>query len=521
MADATSVIDNFVREELPKVLHESLPAIAPVYNNIEQTSIEVQRDTGIGRGWKVIHLYKTGVAGLIESANPQGPGMFAFTGAQANQLQMGTAASDLAPFPVAADAPHTASLKRELPLHMVTGNFSIPVTWMQADSLTAAQIKQVTSDIKAVADLRAMVEAISFFAKTVSDGTYDFDVLGRLSAAATESSDYVTFTLDESYGRIANFRIGMALDCVADDGSDQICSGVATDATDVLNYAATGIYVHLVVTAVDYLAKTVTVAGVNDTTGALAAFDTTNGWYGSGANPPTTNDWLVLKRCSRYISGARPMLSWGLEDWIKSSGYILGGTASAQALDLGVFTQFKSQVVAVNAPLTDTVMNSYIGGFLDAYPGQTIDTIITTQGVTLKYLEQPGLYNNRMNYDRTGKALKVAGGWDSVEYSFNGRNLNWIISPLCLSNTLYALKFGGGNIKRYVPPTVGGKDSRFTGEIQFLAPVGGHTGIFKIAHDSNGACQNFVEAPFWQYKLVAPVDPRAVKLTGLTEATMT
>jgi len=57
-------------------------------------------------------------------------------------------------------------------------------------------------------------------------------------------------------------------------------------------------------------------------------------------------------------------------------------------------------------------------------------------------------------------------------------------------------------------------------EIEFLAPLGGHGGVFMVAHASSGAPQELLESPFWYYCLIAPRDPRGVLLTGLTEATM-
>jgi len=82
------------------------------------------------------------------------------------------------------------------------------------------------------------------------------------------------------------------------------------------------------------------------------------------------------------------------------------------------------------------------------------------------------------------------------------------------------MKLNNGNIKRYVPPPIGGKDARIGSEVEFLAPLGGHSGIFMIARDSEGQVMNLVEAPFWQFKLMAPIDVRGVKLYNLTEATM-
>lgn len=523
---AIAVIDNFIREELPRVIHESLPALAPIYNQIQSTSMDVARDKGLGRGWLVTHLYATGVAGLMEYANPAGPDFTSITGNQVGHMAIGTAQTNVAIFPSASESPHTSSIKRQLALHMMVGNFSIPVTWMQADTLTATQIKQVARDIKAVGDLRALIEASSFFAYTATDQNDDpVDVLGRVSTITEVSTtNYVDIVIDEQYGRISNFRVGMRIDVVADNSdSDGPETGTDTDGTDIRNASTDTNYVHLIITSVDYLSKTVRVVGINNATGAVEAYGSTHGWTSNQSNPPVADDWLVLSKCTQFSTSgtARPMMTWGLEDWIKGSGYIMGGSSGTAGLDLDTFHQFRSQVVAVNGPLTDSVMNGYIGGYLDAYPGQSLDTIITTQGVTLKYLEQPALYNNRMTYDRTGKALNVAGGWQDVSYSFNGRELRWIISPMCLTKRLYGCKLGGGNIKRYTPPKVGGMDSRIGGEVEFLAPLGGHSGIFKIAHASSGASQNYLEAPFWQYNLVAPIDPRGVKLTGLTEATMT
>lgn len=493
MATSTAItaLDNLIREELPATIEESLPMIAPTYKYIKQTSLGVQRnDNGIGRGWEVIHLFGTGVAGLIQNANPAGPAFEDNAEYYPGRILSGT---DLTPFPSASAAPHAGTLKRTLSLHMSTGNFSVPVTWLQADQLSASQIEQVVRDIKAVGDLRAQTEAISFFMNSNN-------VLCQIDNLSTAGTSYLTFTVKSGTGRTAYFRPGMMVDILADStGTPQF--GTATDGSDRRNYAST--YYPLIVSDVDYIGGTITVASIDNTNiSGLSIAD---------------DDHVILRDCN---TASREMRTWGLEDWIKSSGQILGGAATAQALDLDTYSQFKSQVKAVNGPLTDTVMNSYIGGFLDAYPGNSLDTIITTMGVTLKYLEQPTLYNQRMFYDRQGKALDVHGGWDDVKFSFNGRSFNWLISPLCMSGRLYATKFAGGNVRRYVPPRIGGTDSRVGSEVEFLAPLGGHANIFMVGRSSAGAPQAMLEAPFWQYCLIAPMDVKSVKLTGLTEATM-
>ncbi len=522
MAQAIAALDNLVREELPMMIEEAGPAIAPVFDKIKRTAFGVKSQTGLGRGYKVIHLYETGVAGLIESGDPLGPEMSTIVGTQSRLLAQGSAAAGLTIFPTAAESPHMGDIKRELTLHKVVGNFSIPAAWKQADLLNAAQIKKVARDMKAVAKLKAIYEASSFFSHSVTNASGNINqVLGRISviaeSIASGEGDYIVITLDEVYGRIANFRQSMRIDIVKDTAG-VLQDGVNTDATHVRNYTdSTAKYVHLIISSVDYLGKKITLAPVNSDTGALPDF---TAGYGSATVPGVADDWLVFSKTSRYTSGSRPQFSWGLNDWIKSSGVILGGASGAAALDLAVYPQFKSQVQAVNGPLTDDVINGYIGGYLDAYPGETLDTIITTQGVQLKWLQQPGLYNNRQNYERTGKALSFKGGWSQIAYEFGGRSYEWIMSPMCLTKTLYALKFAGENIQRFSPPRLGGMEASMGQEIEFLAPLGGHSGVFMVAHASSGAPQELLEAPFWYYCLIAPKDPRGVKLTGLTEATM-
>jgi len=508
---AIDTLDNFLREELPSTIHESLPEIAPIYRYIDQTSLSVVR-SDIGRDWKVEHLYSTGLAGLIQSADPNGGPFYENSTYSQGQVINNATASNWSIFPTASASPHSLSLKRELSLGMNTGNFSIPTTWFSGDALKSSQIQQVVRDIKAVGQLRALTEAQSFFMA-------DSNTLARIDnyVATNEATGNVTFTVAEGSGRTQYFRVGMMVDILdhASSGTDATPNfGTDTNGTDVVNYSDGGTYIPLIVSDVDYFSGVITLSHVGnaDADLGLQAADFIGGVAISD------DDFVVLRGCGT-VDG-REQKTWGIEDWMKSSGQIMGGSPSDHVLDLDTYSQFKSKVVAVNGPLTDTIMNGYIGGFLDAFPGASLDTILTTMGVTLKYLEQPGLYNNRMFYDRTGKSLDVKGGWDDVQYSFNGRMLKWMVSPMVMSGRLYGCKLAGGNLKRYVPPKVGGTDARIGSEIEFLVPLSGGSSVFKIAHDSNGQSQSILEAPFWHYALVCPVDVKGVKLTGLSEATM-
>lgn len=523
MAQAVDLLNDLVREEMPRMFVDLEPEVAPMYEKVKRTSMGVKSQDGLGKGYQVIHFYNTGTSGLFESGDPLGPDMTTISGNQAQLLAEGTAQGKLAVFPSATEVPHTGEVKRTLTLHKIVGNYSVPAAWKQLDMLNAMQLKKVARDMKAVAKAKLIYEATSFFSHEVTNSSgYVNQVLGKISAIAEHSTwtDYILVTIDEQYGRIANFAKGQRLDIVA-DSAGVLQAGTAVDGTDVRNYTHTGQqYVHLIIVDVDYLGKKITLRPVNSVTGALPN-------YGSGSSGDVfqagqagaINDWLVYAKTTRYIAGSRPQYSWGLNSWVKNTGTILGGADGASGLDVDDYSMFKSQVKAVNASLTDDIINGYIGGYLDAYVGETLDTIITTQGVQQQWLKQPGLYNNRQNYERTGKALSFTGGWTKISYEFGGRVFEWIISPMCLSKTLYGLKFAGNNIVRYAPPRIGGVDASMGPELEFLANLDGRN-VFMVSHSSTGAPQELLEAPFWYYELVCPQDPRGMKFTGLTEATM-
>lgn len=521
MSQVVDILNDIVREELPQMLLDIEPVVAPVFDKVKRSSIGVKSQEGLGKGYKVIHIYATGMAGSFESGDPLGPGMTAVSGNQAQMLAIGDAATNLEVFPAATSVPHTGEVKRELVLHRINGNYSIPVGWKQLDTLNAAQLKKVQRDLRAVATQKALYEATSFFSHSVTNNKgYVNQVLGRVSATAEHTwTDYIHLTIDEEYGRIANFGKGQRIDIQADDGGVlQIGSSAdEVDGTTQRNYTTgTEKYVHLIVVDVDYLGKKITLRPINSDTGGLP--DYTAG-YGSGTVPAVVGDWLVAAGSAPYLAVSRPQHSWGLNDWIKASGQILGGADGASGLDLDLYSMFKSQVKAINASLTDDIINGYIGGYLDAYPGESLDTIITTQGVQQQWLKQPGLYNNRQNWDRAGKSLSKVGGWSKLGYEFGGRNFEMIISPMCLSKTLYGLKFAGDNIMRYGPPRIGGSNADMGPEIEFLCSLE-NDNVFRIANSSTGQPTDLLEAPFWYYNLIAPLDPRGLKFTGLTEATM-
>lgn len=510
MPNIIDVLSEQVQDELPKTVHDSFRGLDSVYEYIENTSMDVKQadSANMGYKWQINHLFAGGsVAGRIQSANPEGMDVYTNTDYANDGIKIpDTSSSDATPFPSYSNMPHAGVIERTLQLHMNTGNFSFPVQWLQHDKLSATHVKQLAMDIKALGENRARAEAISFFNKKATDSSGNsYPVMGQVAEVAdssTPTSNNLVITIKS--GRINYFRRGMFLNIYSNDSGniEPTESGLRND---------DGSQILLMVTKVDYLNNQIHVAGF-DTSGTRK--DLSSG--GDLSDDVAVDDWISWYHGAKSLVANRPLVTWGLEDWIADSGKIFGG-----AFSIDEQPHFASKIYSnSDSPLDETTLTKTVGSFIDSYGLSAPDSIITTWGVTLKFLQGPASnsFTERVNYERNGKAQDVAAGFDDVGYKFNGRDMRWLISSLCLPNTLYSMNLRDGNIKRYVPPKLDKKgDDRVGNEIEFLNKAVNGGNIFKVAHSSSGGSMNMVEAPFWQYRLVAPIDVKACKITDITE----
>jgi len=510
----------------------------PLLSQMNKTSQGVMQRKApngeIGRGFQVVHKYMSGLAGRRTPANPLGPTMVDI--GVPILLEGSTANSDLTPYPKGNEAPHTSVMTRTLVMHRSTGVFSILNSWRQADRLSLAQYEMVFNDIKAAAEMEKRTEAISFHAwRVTNDAGYDTTVLGRIAtggvaaetsylAAGTTNANYCKLTLDESFGRIKNLAKGMEIDIVA-DSSGTLQAGTATDGTDVRNYTSAAVYVQVVITDVDPIDKTITCIGVTRAAGtahAIATFSASTGWQGTTG--VAAGDWIVGRDQSTYTAGTRPMFSYGLVDFIKQTGKIMGGAAGSQTLDLdnGANSEFKSRVKADNAgPLLEFDLSQWLNGYAEAYPNVSLDTILTTAGVTQEFVSQSYTAgNNQGVFQRTNKELQVRGGWTLKEFVGATKTYDWWTSPVGLSGHCYVIGMNNGNFQQYVPPHLGGSNAAHGPDVQFFAPTVGYNSIWMPELDGNGRPTDLSVAYYDRYILVAPKMPNGILIKGCTEASM-
>lgn len=507
-------LDSTIQQELPALAIESLPGIDPIYNGMIRTTQNVVRDRG-GRGWEVAHRFRTSISGMFEPRAATGGSAHA-TAVQS--VRFGTAQN----YPDPTKNQHVGNVTRYLGLNCHHGNFSLPLFLFKAEALSTVQFKTIADDLQGLAKLRAQLEAVSFYAPASG-------ALGVLAAAGMtyDPGSNVSYKgkFTPTSSRIRWWVNGMLVDFFDDASGTNKINSLSGGTSDL----------PLVVDGVDYVDGTVTITEPTGTTyldnsllnPSSDDLDTTECYVfprGAVQGGDDITDSGTLFRTGHY----------GIESWLINTGTLFGdakgwnrgGNTQTAAFTIANYPQFKSFITPnLAAPLTDEVLNRKVGAMMDAYDLQ-IDTFITTRGVIDKHIKQSTLGPSRLNYDRTGKSANIKGGWSKVMYEYEGKEIDIFQSPYCQTGTLYGVKLGGGNLRRYVPPRavpVGGVQAPGTGidmgeEIEFIVPMAGGNSIFRLVTNSDGRVLDLVEAPFYQYSQVAPLDVRGIKIAGITES---
>jgi hypothetical protein len=500
MATITDAVALTLEQKIVPTIFESLWDLDPVYPMIRRSSMNVVRNRGIGRGWQVLKTWVTGVAG--------GAKFMSVAGGNTLSGPLGFNMYDTPQsFQAVDEVTAPAFIQSNVTLIEHRGNFYLPHQILRADRLNASIGSVVAQNLKGVADLLAQQEAAIFYSSSASTGELaDIgDASSNVANKTSPATDTTVMIFDlsgtDASGRVHRFRSGMMVDLYDSTGVTKRNAGY-----------------FLVVDNVDPLDNKIHVRRVD---GGTFQIDTV---LGGGVSYDTNgdNDIFVIKDSVNQAPK-------GLESWIVSG---TGTSTSFFGIDVRNFSQFRSYVPsAISAALTENTLNKHFAKFFESFPGQKIDTMLTTMGVLIGFIDNLDTYNTavasqpgRFRYDRNGQALTVEAGWEAFRYRFASRSVEIFTSTYANSGTAYCGKIRGGGLTRYVPPPIPGAkvDSRFGTEVEFVAPIGGTggmQGIFKHAHGTTGATTDFVEAPFvrqWNV-MPGPQSKNWMKLTGITE----
>lgn len=506
MTTISDAIELTLEQSIVPTIFESLWELDPIYPMIQRSSMNVVRNSNIGRGWKVQKTWVTGIAGGAK-----------FTAAQGGNVVTGPNNFNIydtpQTFQAVDETTAPAFMQSNVTLIEHRGNFYLPHNLLRADRLNSSIGSVVAQNLRGVGELLAQQECALFYSASATTG--ELADLGDTSVNVTNAASPTTTPTacmileldgtDSSSGRVHRFRPGMLVDLYDSTGATKRNLGFT-----------------VAVDNVDPLASKVTLRRIDG--GTFQTTTTLNGgvtYGGAGGD----NDIVVIKDS---VSVAPK----GLESWIADGSTV----TSFFGIDVRNFSQFKSYLPsAISAALTENILNKHFAKFFEAFPGKKLDTAITTMGVLIGFIDNldsnnsGGIssgstnttYPGRIQYDRNGQAMTIEAGWESFKYRFASRPIEIYTSTYAAFGTLYAGKLKNGGITRYVPPAIPGAkvDSRFGAEVEFVAPLGGTgmQGIFKHAHSTAGATTDFVEAPFVRQWNVMPSNPNWMKLTGITE----
>lgn len=482
MATTTLIgaLANLLREEIPNGIEDSLPGLDKTALQIKRSNMGVER-SGIGRSWQVKHTLSSSIlAGGMSWRLASGPsGGVAWDGTSGNGTFTGYNSSTPQNYLGITETLNPGTIQRTLTLVQGHGNVHIPTNLTQVDKLDASIASSFKEITKGVSNRIALGHLHSLF-KTIPTGTEGAGSLASFTQSGTTLGTTPTaYTL--TGGRIRNLSPGLVVDLFARSGGTKI------------NTVPIAIY------SIDPLASAVTLVALasnSDTYTNAASMDIVP--YGSRTSGTTT-----------LISPS------GFEDWLKSSGTIYG-------ISLTTYPWFKSLVGAETGALSSTILNKYIMGFMQGYD-MSIDTFLTTDGVLNGILENIEDAQQLVRYDVTGKPLDVTLGYSGIGYRAGNNLVKFMTSTMMPSQTLYGVKLGNSNIKRYVPPRMDKTVSGFSGdsEVEFMGPAMGYTGPIIPLNNSTGGPTDFVQAPFQFYTEYAPSEIRGIKITGLQESIQT
>ena len=467
-------------------------------NIVQERSAEV-----IGQDWISRRLIGTGESGAIRYGTSLNGPNEASVGSLAHRMESPDT------YPGIAEMVYPGVHEIQLRLVRASVNLFVPLNMMRVDKLPAMRAKYIEKLLKGFAHKIASRKVRAFYKQAGASVSKIIGTIDSISAGGGTGVSTVTFAPTSS--SIHSYQDGQLIEIWAAAGTTRRHSPGAT-------LASTGKYV--MVDGVDYIGGTVTAKVVDGTN-----------WGSQILVGDVVIDYQdPAFSGSTIVSAAQtPHDPDGWEAWTKSSGNIYDSEA-VTAVALGTHPYLKSLVKDMTTefgsevPLSNSLLNRYVGAFEHAYPDGDLTHLVTTSGVLRQMLDG---FDNQVVFDAQGQAInpklgfKVEGKGDSFYvpyFSPSGKMYKVIVGPCMRPGTLAGLN-GNGNIFEVMAPDLGGSSGDGTigaGEIEFVAPLHGSKNIW-LPVTSSDAVTNVRQAPAELVHAFSCDDPRGLKLTSLQE----
>ena len=483
-----------IQEILNKNIEVFLPALDPAWRDTTVSSQGVGSASLIGRDMKVIKTYMGSMAGVLEMADSRNNFVLYGDNTVANIADKMQTQGLTNTWPDATEGAMARPYQLGIGMKAMVSNLLVTLGEMQAEA-TPAFIGEILAP-KLEGHARLIAHTLCNYWYIADNTNFTLGSTGSsitpvATAAVSPVPAFTTFTFSPSELNTDRYAVGMRVDVWN--------SGI----TARINEAA-GVRLNAFVTRVDEVKNEVIVQVMNlsFTTAGIYQFTYANG-KGTGIA--------------------------GINSWIKNTGNLLGPDADSDTtkqIDVNKHPEFKSYVKGSVGTLTEHKLRQYLRGYHRAKEkyGQYIDCLIASDGVWLNYESQKiGQYM----LDRTNRLSSVTneGSQEGFKFTFDGRTYNGYTSNYIEAGTVYGLRKGGTNWKKYVPPSPKGTQKFDKAEafipFEFIAPSLGYSTIkvpiTKVATGSgNSLLTEGAQMPGMLRMQLVPDQPSGIKLTGVS-----
>lgn len=536
---------NRIQEILNKSMKVFLAGLDPVWRENVVTSQGVGNAGDLGRDLKITKLFMGSLTGVIEAG--QGFGDKDLYGDLTDELGplMHTQQANQA-YPSPLEGPNATAYRLAIPMRSLVTNLMITLGEKQADA-TPALIDQVIAP-KLTAFARNMSHTLCNYWYLSQNESYKLCTVTNATSAQIGTTSKYRITFEPNNYAVHRFSRGQRVDLLWNSSA---ASGAVTgmrlndtnsqlNATPALTLSQStrSTRIQLVVENVDPLTNKVTLVLDGNPTSVLRNDSTTAGTISaiselnSNCDVVYANSHLVNNAGGTTYTGIA-----GINSWLKN-GAETGGTRptallgaesdSTDYIDVSERPEFKSFKYAVNGVLTEYNMKRYLQRVHSAFEpnGHTIDALIASEGVWSAYESQKiGQYR----IDRTDRvaSLSKEGQAEGFSFTFEGRTYKGHTSRFVEAGTMYGIKLGGKNWKKYVPPSPAGmqKMSQADAYVPFEFVAGAITGTstnqLPVYQSPSGGGANLVtqasQMPGRIRMQLVPDQVNGMKLTGITE----
>lgn len=502
-----------ITEVLGKSIEMFMPALDSVWEESIATNFGTVRADNLGRDWLVIRHFQTGLAGVIR---PGGPMRDWTLYGDYGKTPLGPrlyrdAINSVYPDPTKGSNP--VPFRLSIPMRSMLTNLMVTEAELQAE-VTPAFIGEVIVP-KMTGFARHLAQYLCNYFYLSQNDHYSLTSVGQNAASASPDNQTLKLDLTLSNHAVDRFMVGMQVQIYSSNGATLRATSGGDDI--------------FIVVALDELSGCVYLKSQNNQavnganfinslqTGDIVVFAESKG----DANTPFS--------ASPYFTGIA-----GINSWMKFGGstdnenFLLGverlGGSGNGNIDVRVHPEFRSlKVDNAGLPLTEHQMRKILRAWhrsKNKY-GQTIDTLIASDGVWLAYEAQK---ISRQYFDRTGRLSRIdkEGSAGQFEFEMDGRRYSGVTSTYVESNTVYGIK-RKGNWEIVAPPSIRGevKDPRQKSWIPFVfvskvVSGHGHIPIFRVIDGINRVTEG-VQMPGHVRMQAIPKQPTGLKIVNVAE----